>query len=139
MKLYYDMLVPYMPDAIKNDQGELVHNDQRAAGRSAMIALAKYQKTRDPMCLYQSVIYACAYAGKDLVDTILNIPEEIDFEDGTKVDEVIDDCAKDLFRSIRDHEFNVDLFVATMLTAAHAILEIMENAQNAPEDESQKE
>lgn len=129
MKLYYDMLVPYMPDAIKNDQGELVHDNQRAAGRSAMIELSKYQKTNDPMCLYQAVIYACTYAGKDLVDTILNIPEEIEFEDGTKVDDIIDNCVKDLFRSIRDHDFNVDLFVATMLTVAHAVLETMENQQ----------
>lgn len=124
MKLYYDMLVPYMPDAVLGDNGELIPNDQKAAGRNAMIELSKFQQSGGLNCLYHSVIYACTYAGVDLVDTIINLPEELNVPDGVTLTSVIDESAKNLFKSIKpSYQFDINSFVVNILTVAHIILE----------------
>ena len=136
MKLYYDMLVPYMPDAIRNESGELIPDTKRAAGRNAMIELSKYQMTGDIDCLYQSIIYACIYTGDDLVDIILGIPEEIVIQDGVSVSQLIDDSAKMLFSSIKPmHDLDIYTFVCNILNAAHALSEVI--AGKAMQDASQ--
>ena len=123
MKLYYDMLVPYMPDAIRTDAGEFVGDPQKAAGRQAMIKLAEFQQTGELSCLYHAVIDACTYANVDLVDTILNIPEDLCIPDGITLNQILDDAAKNLFMSIKpDNEFDINLFVCNVLNAAHAII-----------------
>lgn len=123
MRLYYDMLIPYMPDATKDENGELVHNDQMSAGRSAMLELSKFQNSGDVMCLYQSVIYACIYGGSDLVDTITTIPEDVDIPDGSTITSLLDESAKILFRSIKpDTAFDLITFVANVLNVAHALV-----------------
>lgn len=123
MKLYYDMLVPYMPDAIRTDAGEFVGDPQKAAGRQAMIKLAEFQQTGELSCLYHAVIDACTYANVDLVDTILNIPEDLCIPDGITLNQILDDAAKTLFMSIKpDSEFDINLFVCNVLNAAHAII-----------------
>ncbi len=124
MKLYYDMLIPYMPDAIRTESGELVPDAKKAAGRNAMIELSKYQMTGDIDCLYHSIIYACVYTGDDLVDIILGIPEEIVIPDGVPVSQLIDDSAKMLFSSIKPmHDLDIYTFVCNILTAAHTLNE----------------
>lgn len=136
MKLYYDMLVPYMPDAIRNESGELIPDAKRAAGRNAMIELSKYQMTGDIDCLYQSVIYACIYTGDDLVDIILGIPEEITIQDGVTVSQLIDDSAKMLFSSIKPmHDLDIYTFVCNILNAAHTLSEAI--VGKATQDASQ--
>ena len=123
MKLYYDMLVPYMPDAIQNEEGQMVKDDIKAAGRSAMIELANFQQTGEITSLYHAVINACIYAQVDLVDTILNIPDDITIADGTTLSNLIDDAAKNLFASIKPgNEFDINMFVCNLLNAAHAII-----------------
>ena len=123
MRLYYDMLVPYMPDAIRTDAGEFVGDPQKAAGRQAMIKLAEFQQTGELSCLYHAVIDACTYANVDLVDTILNIPEDLCIPDGITLNQILDDAAKTLFMSIKpDSEFDINLFVCNVLNAAHAII-----------------
>ena len=145
MKLYYDMLVPYMPDAVMGEDGKLVPNEQRAAGRNAMIELSKFQQTGDLNCLYHSIIYACTYAGVDLVDTIINLPEELNVPDGVTLTSVIDESAKNLFKSIKpSYQFDINSFVVNILTVAHIILDNsskqpMENpsVENTDEDSKQ--
>jgi hypothetical protein len=141
MKLYYDMLVPYMPDSIIDDKGEPVEDAIKLSGRQAMMELSKFQNLYDQHVLnisplYQSVIYACNYAKVDLVDTILNCAD-IEFPDGATVTSIIDEAAIMLFKSIRaginpEDEFNVNAFAARILSAAHAIL------VNIPEQDADK-
>lgn len=124
MKLYYDMLVPYMPDKFRNEAGDLVEDPQRAAGRNAMIQLSQYQMTGDTECLYQAIIYACIYTGDDLVDIILGIPENMDIPDGITVSQLIDDAAKLLFSSIKPmNDLDIYTFACNLLNAAHALVE----------------
>ena len=148
MKLYYDMLIPYMPDSVKTENGEFVQDAQRLAGREAMIKLAEFQQSGNITCLYHSVISACTYAGVDLVDTILGIPDDMTIEDGTTLNMILDDAAKNLFSSIKPGgNFNVDLFVCNLLNAAHAIIssqtvnavEDVESQEQIPEGESPTE
>ena len=139
MKLYYDMLIPYMPDAVQDENGELVQNDQKIAGRRAMSELANFQNNGNVISLYQSVIYACTYAGVDLVDTILSIPEDIDFEPGVTVIATIDDAAKLLFKSIKPGEsFDIHRYVANILMAVHAILSNQETETELPFSNSEE-
>lgn len=136
MKLYYDMLVPYMPDAIRNESGELIPDAKKAAGRNAMIELSKHQMTGDIDCLYHSIIYACIYTGDDLVDVILGVPEEIAIPDGVAVSQLIDDSAKMLFSSIRpSHDLDIYTFACNILTAAHTLSEAI--AGKAMQDATQ--
>ena len=139
MKLYYDTLVPYMPDATKNDAGEMVPNEVLAAGRSAMIELSEFQLTGNVMALYQSVIYACKYAGADLIDSILNIPDDLDVRSEVTIGKLIDDAAIMLFKSINTEKYLFDLnaFLVNILTAEHYVfIEIQKSKQTPAEPES---
>lgn len=134
MKLYYDMLVPYMPDSIKSESGELVHDDRKAAGRIAMSELANFQQNGNLMSLYNSVLQACLYANVDLVDTIINMPENITIPDGIPVLYLLDDAAKSLFMSIKTDSFDVNKYVAYLLTAAHFIIQKSQETVTAGSD-----
>lgn len=141
MKLYYDMLVPYMPDAVTNEAGEMVTDERRAAGRKAMMELANFQTSGNALQLYQAAIFACTYAEQDLVQTILNITAEdsaIVISENTPIGDMIDTAAKELFKSIKpDMEFNCDVFVANVLTAAHTIMRMPAPNAQAPEPDSE--
>ena len=122
MKIYYDMYLPYMPDATKSEEGELIPDPKKSAGREAMIELVKYQATKNVMCLYQAVLKACSYAGVDLIETINNT-ETLDIED-FDCDIYVDMAAKMLFKSINpQYEFNVVKFSAYLLMGAHTIVD----------------
>jgi len=132
MKLYYDMYIPYMPDSTVGEEGKLVADKQKTAGRQAMIELAKFQSSGQIMSLYQSVIFACEYAGCDLVDTLTGFTDGPDIADGTTVTSLLDDAAKLLFKSIKpENSFDINTFTANILNAAHAILSI--NSQEESE------
>jgi len=120
MKLYYDMFVPYMPDSVTSDKGEMVVDEKLKAGRDAMIALSEFQLTGNIMALYQSVLHACKYADKDFIDTILNLPDDMNL-DNVPLSELVDDSAKILFKSINPEKYPFDLnkFVTYILTATH--------------------
>lgn len=139
MKLYYDMLIPYMPDSVSGESGELIRDDKKAAGRKAMDELASFQNTGSILALYQSVIDACIYAGVDLVDTITNIPSDITAPEGISAEALIDEAAIMLFKSIKPTEtFDIFKFVVNVLTTAHILTRaIMENSNNQSSEEPQ--
>ncbi len=139
MKLYYDMLIPYMPDKDVDEEGKLVPSKQREAGRTAMIELSSFQQTGNLINLYNAVLNACIYAGVDLIDEILGLSEDIEIPD-VSINEAVDMCAKMLFKSINpDNEFEIDKFVAILLTAAHFGIESInaEHAAKAKEQEAE--
>ena len=130
MKLYYDMLVPYMPDSITDAEGKLVENPRLLAGRKAMIELSAFQNTSELTHIYQAVIYACQYAECDLVDTILGIPEDLVIADGSTISGLMDSAASTLFKSIKpgdENAFDINLFVANVLNVAHALISVSAN------------
>ena len=134
MKLYYDMLVPFMPIANINDKGEAVNSDSLIAGRQSMMELSEFQINGNLMSLYQSVVLACRYAGKDVADVILNIPDDMEIPNFT-VSEFIDDAAKMLFKSSMNDKYPFDLnrFVSYVLSATHIIfVSIQQSKQNKP-------
>jgi hypothetical protein len=126
MKLYYDMLIAYMPDATINDEGKYVADNTKAAGRKAMVELSNFQNSGNIMALYQSVIYACTYAGADLVDTIYELFKPnapISIEPNTSVEYLLDSAAMELFESIKpDITFDYLDYVAEVLMAIHILL-----------------
>ena len=128
MKLYYDMLIAYMPDATIDDEGKYVADSTKAAGRKAMMELANFQNSGNIMALYQSVIFACTYAGVDLVDTIYelskpNAPINIIIDPSTSVEHLLNSAAMELFESIKpDITFDYLGYVAEVLTAIHILL-----------------
>lgn len=135
MKLYYDTLVAYMPDSTTNDKGEVVPDNKLAARRKAMIELASFQNTNNPIPLYQSIIDVCTYCGVDLVDTLLSIPDEIEFEEGTSIGQLLDEAAEMLFRSIKtnsNEEFDIYQYVARISAIIHVVI----NTQNSTNAES---
>lgn len=139
MKLYYDMLVPYMPDSKTDAEGNLVQDSRLVAGRRAMMELATFQSTNDLSHLYQSVIFACQYAECDLVDTILGIPADYVIPDGSTISGLMDSAASTLFKSIKPGEeniFDINLFTANVLNVAHALISV--SAEQAAQAEPQE-
>lgn len=139
MKLYYDMFIPYMPDKDVDADGKLVPSKTREAGRNAMIELSNFQRTGNLVSLYNAVLNACIYAEVDLIDEILGLPEDLEIPD-ISITEAVDMCAKMLFKSINPkNEFDVDKFVALLLTSAHFGVESInaEQAAKAKEEEAE--
>lgn len=135
MELFYDMLIPYMPDAIKDDEGKFISNEQKASGRRAMIELANFQNNGDVISLYHSVIYACSYAEVDLVDTILSIPEDVKIPNGMTLGEMTTNAAKMLFASIKPgNTFDINMYCAYLLTAAHILVSRKPEPASEPEE-----
>ena len=135
MKLYYDTLVAYMPDSTTNDKGEVVPDNKLAARRKAMIELASFQNTNNPIPLYQSIIDVCTYCDVDLVDTLFSIPADIEFEEGTSIGQLLDEAAEMLFRSIKansNEEFDIYQYVARISAIIHVVI----NTQNSTNAES---
>lgn len=120
MKLFYDMLIPYMPDTEADATGKFVPSKQKVAGRQAMEELSKFQMSNNIIHLYQAVLYGCLYANVDLVDTILNLSDDIEIP-SISINDALDLCARMLFQSIKTPEsFEIDKFAAYILTSAHA-------------------
>ena len=126
MKLYYDMLIAYMPDATIDGEGKYVTDTVKSAGRKAMMELSNFQNSGNIMALYQSVIFACTYAGVDLVDTIYELSKPnapISIDPNTSVEYLLNSAAMQLFESIKpDVTFDHLNFVAEVLTAIHIML-----------------
>lgn len=138
MKLFYDMLVPYMPDKDINDKGELEVSPSREAGRNAMIDLDNFQRTGVIMHLYNAVLHACIYAEVDLITEILELPEDLEIPE-VSINDAVDICAKELFKSANpDNKFDVDKFVGILLTSAHFALDAIRNNREvqAPANDS---
>ena len=136
MEFYYDMLIPYMPDSVSNDKGEMTVDNRLKSGREAMAALSEFQITGNVMALYQAVINACRYADKDFVDTVLGLTDsDVTIADGTSISTLVDDAAKMLFKSINPdkYPFDIDKFAVYVLTATHLI--VMAIRQSTQQDQ----
>ena len=139
MKLYYDMFIPYMPDKDVDEEGKLVPSKTREAGRNAMIELSNFQRTGNLISLYNAVLNACIYAEVDLIDEILGLPEDLEIPD-ISITEAVDMCAKMLFKSINpENKFDINKFVAILLTAAHFGVESINAEQAAKDKEAEKD
>lgn len=121
MKLFYDSLVPYMPDTIKDTSGQLVKDGNKQFGRLCMIDLANFQNSQDIMLLSLSIIHACNYAEVDLIDIVIATKDQ-EVPD-ISANSLLDDAVILLFKSIRDSEtFEVVKFAAYILTVFHMIM-----------------
>lgn len=120
MKLYYDMLLPYMPDCVLNEEGKQVPDKRKESGRKAMEELVKFQVTNNPLCLYQAVLNICIYADVDLVDTILHTHDIDGVDEDMDPIALIDQAAYSLFKSIKpSYEFYATDCISHLLMAAH--------------------
>lgn len=125
MKLYYDNLVPFMPDSIVVNE-ERVPNVKLAAARKAMIMLSTFQRNHNVDALYESVYQISVYEGIDIVDLILSLGD-INVGSGT-IDELLDIAAKNLFKVISPNfepdSFDYKSYSATLLSIAHTVFTI---------------
>lgn len=123
MKLFYDMLIPYMPDKDLDENGQLVPSKIREAGRNAMSELSEFQQTGAIICLYNAVFQACIYSETDLIDEILNLPKDLEIPE-VSIEEAVDICARMLFESVNpNNKFDIDKFAGILLTSAHFAIE----------------
>lgn len=131
MKLYYDMLIPFMPEKrVDSETGEYVEDPKLITLKSALISLADYQISLDPLYLYQSIIRACDYCDIAMVDAV-NRALENDIAEGDRVD----DAALMIFNNLKQDAipFDIYTFVSLLLTSAHTRLDVIRgNVQNAP-------
>ena len=144
MKLYYDNLVPFMPDCIV--EGEVkIPNKQLAAARQAMIMLSNFQKTHNVNALYESVFQVSIYANVDIVDLILSSCD-VNVTAG-EIDDLLDISAKNLFKIISPNfesgSFDYKSYAATLLYVAHIVLDMqtmyIQEAEAARLEEQSKE
>ena len=134
MKLFYDMLVPFMPDSELDNENQLVPSKTKVAARQAMIELSNFQTTGNIICLYNAVFQACLYAKVDLVDKLLNLPEDVDIPE-VSINDAVDICARLLFKSVNpDNAFELDRFICILLTVAHFAIESVNKEQAAKAD-----
>lgn len=131
MKLFYDMFVPFMPDSDMNEEGKIVPSDSKMSGRKAMIELSNFQIDGNISHLYNAVLHACMYQKVDLVNTLVNIPEDVEIPN-VSIQEAIDICAKMLFKSVNPNNgFDLNKFIGILLTSAHFALEAI-NSEKEP-------
>lgn len=127
MKLFYDNLVPFMPNSIVVDE-QRVPNTKLEAARKAMIMLSDFQRLHNITSLYEAIHQISIYADIDIVDLILSSLDE-DIKEGT-VDDLLDIAAKNLFKTIAsDYEkgsFDYKYFTAILLSVAHTVLVLQE-------------
>ena len=127
MKLFYDNLVPFMPNSIVVDE-QRVPDTKLEAARKAMIMLSDFQRLHNITSLYEAIHQISIYADIDIVDLILSSLDE-DIKEGT-VDDLLDIAAKNLFKTTAsDYEkgsFDYKYFTAIILSVAHAVLVIQE-------------
>lgn len=136
MKLYYDMLIPFMPDSKVDENGNVVPDIQKIEGRKAMSELAEFQSSGNVLCLYNSVYHACLYADVDLYDKLLNLPEDIEIP-AVSIADAVRICVDMLFRTSNpnsDEKFDIDRFICLLLTSAHFALETLSNRDKKTEN-----
>ena len=138
MKLYYDTLIAYMPDAVRDENGAMIHSNTLAAGRGAMSELAEFQITGNIMSLYQAVIFACRYAGQDLIESITTVIDTMEVSVDATVTELLDESAMILFKSINSEKYPFDLnrFLANLLAAEHLVYVTIQRAKQQKSQEA---
>jgi len=137
MKLFYDMLIPYMPNATAGEDGKLVENPKLAAARQTMIDLANFQNSGEIIHLYQAAMNICKYTGKDLQEWLLADHDDIEVP-SVSLNEGLDICAKALFETVvKDKPFDCDKFLAILLTGAHFAFQLANAQASADNSETQ--
>lgn len=124
MKLYYDNLFSFMPNA-KIVDGKPVVDKKLDAARKAMIMLAQFQTTENVNPLYEAVNQISIYAGVTLTDLILSL-KDIEVPQAT-IDNLLDTEATKLFIWATTYDENADVnpdfdykyFAAVLLSIAH--------------------
>lgn len=127
MKLFYDNLVPFMPNSIVVDE-QRVPDVKLEAARKTMIMLAEFQRFHNPASLYEAIYQISIYADVNIVDLIFYALNE-NLTEGT-IDDLLDIAAKNLFKTIApDYEpgsFDYKHFTAILLSIAHSVFVIQE-------------
>ena len=127
MKLFYDNLIPFMPDSIVVNE-QRVPDAKLSASRKAMIMLAEFQRFHNPASLYEAIHQISIYADINIVDLIFAALDE-NLTEGT-IDDLLDIAAKNLFKTIApDYEqgsFDYKYFTAILLSIAHSVFVIQE-------------
>ena len=122
MKLFYDMLIPFMPTKRIVD-GETVEDSKLSAARQAMIMLANFQNEQNLNALYDAVYQMSIYGDVNIVDLLYSL-EDIEIPSG-KLDDFLDIEAKNLFKTIVSEDpysFDYRHFSAVLLVAGHTLL-----------------
>ena len=128
MKLFYDNLLAYMPEAIMGEKGA-EPNRQLHALREVMKMLTLYQNTGADGCLYTAVYNLSVFAGKSVKDLLLSL-SEVEVPSGT-VDSLVDQVATAVFNlSLKVDvegkfpEFDYKYYASILLTIAHTLYQI---------------
>jgi hypothetical protein len=124
MKLYYDNLFSFMPNA-KIVDGKPIVDKQLDAARKAMIMLAQFQATENVAPLYEAVNQISIFAGVTITDLILSLNDIEVPQD--KIDNLLDIEATRLFTWATTYDENAEVnpnfdykyFAAVLLSIAH--------------------
>lgn len=136
MKLFYDNLIPFMPDA-KIVDGNRVPDTKLQIVRQTVIYLADFQNDHNLISLYEAVNQFSLYAEMSVLDLILSLGD-IEIPTMT-IDESLDYVVTSLIKSYSpDNEVDVKKCSAILLSIAHMILQINRQAAreeaNAPKE-----
>ena len=133
MKLYYDMLIPFMPVQRLVD-GKLVDDPKLAAARQTVVMLASFQNESELNSLYGAVYQLSIYGDTNMAELLYSL-DDVSCASG-KLDEILDTEVEHLFKTILSddpYSFDYKHFVATLLVAAHTILTYKEPDTSKPE------
>lgn len=136
MKLYYDNLFSYMPNAELVDDKPVI-NIKLDSARKAMIMLAQFQTTQNVAALYEAVNQICTYADISISELIFSLGH-IDVATDT-VENLLDIEAKKLFtwattydsKAETNPEFDYKYFAATLLSIAHTAYALAERGRSS--------
>lgn len=122
MKLYYDMLIPFIPNSTKDEKtGELSVDSKLEARRQTMIELSNFQRTGNGLFLAQAISSACKFADVDIISTIMTAVEKSDVSEMANPTELVDKSARMLFESLAV-AFDIYQFTANLLMVLHLII-----------------
>jgi len=122
MKLFYDMLIPFMPTK-KIVDGKSVVDPKLTAARQTMILLASFQNEHTLNALYDAVYQMSIYGDSNIVDLLYSLGD-VEVPTG-KLDDILDIEAKNLFKTIVSEDpysFDYKHFAATLLVIGHTLL-----------------
>lgn len=125
MKLYYDVLLPFMPEQhIDTETNQAVIDPKLQKLRGVLANLSDYQMSGNPWCLSYAIIQLCEVYELNVIETITKVVEDtydpFSTEMGTN-DMVLNNIAKSIFLlSVNDlDKFNVFHSIADLLYLMH--------------------
>lgn len=122
MKLFYDNLLPFMPDS-KLVEGNRVPDEKLQTVRQIMIYLSDFQNDRNLMALYEAVNQFSLYADINVIDLILSLGD-VEVPSLT-IEDSLDFVATSLAKSyLPDNTIDVKVCTAILLSVAHMVMQI---------------